>query len=129
VTRDEDVVSLREITEANRSEIEALSVTPQQRRGYGRAALDLIVEYLTSRPGCDRLFSSFVPGDGSPIGFYLQYGFVPTSTKRYADKALQSRFGGRPKPTSERGRRAPLVVTAIGIPWRIGLPERCIRST
>jgi diamine N-acetyltransferase len=24
------------------------------------------------------LFTSFVPGDGSPVGFYLKYGFVPT---------------------------------------------------
>ena len=141
---DQDVVSLREITEANRPEVEALSVTSQQeqfvagvgqslieaaetpdakpwyraiyaddttvgfvmisdniapehteylgpyflwrllidarwqRRGYGSAALDLVVEYLMHRPGCDRLFSSFVPGEGSPIGFYLQYGFVRT---------------------------------------------------
>lgn len=144
MTRHDALVSLREITNANRSEIEALSVTPQQenfvasvteslieaaetpdakpwyraiyagetpvgfvmisdniapehseylgpyflwrllidvrwqRRGYGRATLDLILEYLATRPGCDRLFSSFIPGDGSPLGFYLGYGFVPT---------------------------------------------------
>jgi diamine N-acetyltransferase len=144
VTGHDREVSLREITDANRSAVEALSVTPQQeqfvagvreslieaaatpdakpwyraiyagetpvgfvmisdniapehpqylgphflwrllidarwqRHGYGRAALDLIVEYLATRPGCDRLFSSFIPGDGSPLGFYLQYGFLPT---------------------------------------------------
>ena len=144
MTRAEGRVSLREVTDANRSEIEALSVTPQQEtfvasvadslieaaetpdakpwyraiyagetpvgfvmisdniapehreylgpyflwrllidarrqgRGYGRAALDLVLEYLATRPGCDRLWSSFIPGDGSPIDFYLQYGFVPT---------------------------------------------------
>jgi diamine N-acetyltransferase len=144
MTRPEDAVSLRAITDANQSEIEALSVTPQQerfvagvtqslieaaatpdakpwyraiyagetpvgfvmisdniapghpeylgpyflwrllidarwqRRGYGRAALDLIVQYLATRPDCDRLLSSYVPGDGSPLGFSLQYGFVPT---------------------------------------------------
>jgi hypothetical protein len=25
-----------------------------------------------------RFFTSFVPGDGSPLGFYLAYGFVLT---------------------------------------------------
>ena len=52
--------------------------TRWQRRGYGRAALDLIVSYLATRPHADRLFTSFVPGEGSPVGFYLAYGFAPT---------------------------------------------------
>jgi diamine N-acetyltransferase len=47
--------------------------------GYGKAALDLVVDYVRSRPGADRLYSSVVPGeDGSPLGFYLKYGFVLT---------------------------------------------------
>ena len=40
--------------------------------------LDLIVSYLATRPHADRLLTSFVPGEGSPVGFYLAYGFVPT---------------------------------------------------
>jgi diamine N-acetyltransferase len=169
VTRQEDVVSLREITDANRSEIEALSVTPQQenfvagvtdslieaaetpdakpwyravyagetpvgfvmisdniapehpeylgpyflwrllidvrwqRRGYGRAALDLVLEYLATRPGCDRLFASFIPGDGSPLGFYLQYGFVPTGDV-FDDEPVIELLLPRPAPASRERR-------------------------
>ena len=144
MARPGDLLTLREITVANRSQVEALTVTPAQEafvagvaeslieaaetpdarpwyravyadetpvgfvmlsdnippghpeylgpyflwrllidarwqhRGYGRAALDLIVAYLGTRPHADRLLTSAVPGDGSPVGFYLKYGFVPT---------------------------------------------------
>ena len=49
-----------------------------QGRGYGRAALGLVVAHLRERPGADTLVTSIVPGDGSPYGFYLRYGFQPT---------------------------------------------------
>jgi diamine N-acetyltransferase len=49
-----------------------------QRRGYGRAALDLTVAYLRTRPNADALLTSVAPGEGSPIDFYLHYGFRRT---------------------------------------------------
>jgi diamine N-acetyltransferase len=49
-----------------------------QGRGYGRAALDRLVEYLRTRPGAETLVTSVVPGEGSPLGFYLRYGFEET---------------------------------------------------
>ena len=49
-----------------------------QGRGYGRAALDLVVAHLRERPDADALITSIVPGDGSPYGFYLRFGFEPT---------------------------------------------------
>lgn len=49
-----------------------------QRRGYGRATLDLVVDHVRSRPGAEVLFTSHVPGEGGPLGFYLQYGFTLT---------------------------------------------------
>jgi diamine N-acetyltransferase len=49
-----------------------------QGHGYGRAALDLVAEHLRTRPGADALMTSIVPGAGSPLGFYLTYGFEPT---------------------------------------------------
>jgi diamine N-acetyltransferase len=50
--------------------------TRWQGQGYGRAALDLVVEYVRTRPNAPRLLSSLVPGTtGSPRGFYLNYGF------------------------------------------------------
>jgi diamine N-acetyltransferase len=144
VTQGRSTVTLREITAANRAEVESLSVTPTQTgyvagvaeslvdaaetplacpwyrgvyaaetpvgfvmisdnippertehlgpyylwrlliderwqgRGYGRDALDLVVGYLLTRPPSDRLLTSVVPGESSPIGFYLKYGFVLT---------------------------------------------------
>lgn len=50
----------------------------RQGRGYGRAALDLVVEYFRARPGVDRVLTSCVVGDGGPLGFYEAYGFVQT---------------------------------------------------
>ena len=155
MTRAEDRVSLREITDANRSEIEALSVTPQQETfvasvadslveaaetpdakpwcraiyagetpvgfvmisdniapehpeylgpyflwrllidarwqglGYGRATLDLIVDYVRSRPGAETLFTSVTStADGSPLGFYLRYGFTLTGAVFDAEPVL-----------------------------------------
>jgi diamine N-acetyltransferase len=49
-----------------------------QRRGYGTAALDLVVEYVRDRRGAVELVTSVVPGDGSPMPFYERYGFHPT---------------------------------------------------
>ena len=49
-----------------------------QGHGHGRAALDLVRAHLRSRPGADALVTSVVPGPGSPLGFYLSYGFEPT---------------------------------------------------
>jgi diamine N-acetyltransferase len=52
--------------------------TQYQRRGYGKATLDLVVAYVRTRPGAETLFSSYIPGVGSPFDFYVKYGFVPT---------------------------------------------------
>ena len=49
-----------------------------QRRGYGTATLDLIVEYFRNRPAWPRIRTSAGQGDGSPIPFYERYGFLPT---------------------------------------------------
>lgn len=49
-----------------------------QRRGYGTAALDLIVEYFRRRPGVEVIWTSAGQGEGSPIPFYERYGFERT---------------------------------------------------
>lgn len=48
-----------------------------QRRGYGSATLDRVVEYVRSRGGTE-LLTSYTAGEGSPGPFYERYGFVPT---------------------------------------------------
>jgi len=49
-----------------------------QRRGYGTAVLDEIVEYLRGRPDGVTLWTSAVQGEGTPQPFYERYGFVHT---------------------------------------------------
>lgn len=49
-----------------------------QRRGYGKRALDLLVERMRSLPGATELLSSYVPGDAGPRDFYRRYGFEET---------------------------------------------------
>lgn len=48
-----------------------------QGRGYGRAALDLVVEHVRAR-GAGELLSSYVPGEAGPGAFYRRYGFEET---------------------------------------------------
>lgn len=49
-----------------------------QGAGYGRRAVELVVDHVRSRPGATELLVSWVPGEGSPEGFYLGLGFEPT---------------------------------------------------
>jgi diamine N-acetyltransferase len=52
-----------------------------QGRGHGKRALDLVVAHVRSLPGARELRSSYLPGRGSPRGFYLRYGFVETDER------------------------------------------------
>ena len=54
-----------------------------QGRGYGRATIDAVVDYVRTRPGADAFYTSCEAGEGSPQPFYLHYGFVKTG--RVAD--------------------------------------------
>ena len=49
-----------------------------QRYGFGRRAIELLVEHVRTRPGATELFTSCVPGEGSPGPFYERLGFVYT---------------------------------------------------
>src|SRR5215207_1645628 len=49
-----------------------------QRRGYGHAAMALVMEVVRGSPGGTELFTSVFPGDGGPAAFYRSLGFEPT---------------------------------------------------
>jgi diamine N-acetyltransferase len=49
-----------------------------QGKGYGKRALDLVVERVRGLPGATELLSSYVRGEHGPQGFYLGYGFEET---------------------------------------------------
>jgi len=44
----------------------------------GRAAMALLADRVRNLPGATHLVTSWVPGPGSPEGFYLGRGFEPT---------------------------------------------------
>ena len=48
-----------------------------QGKGYGREIVRMVVD-LVRREGATELFTSRVPGEGGPAGFYAKLGFVPT---------------------------------------------------
>ncbi len=49
-----------------------------QGKGYGAQAIHRLVEHVRTRPNADSLGVSYVPGEGSPEGFYRRLGFQPT---------------------------------------------------
>ncbi len=52
-----------------------------QGRGFGQRALELLFEHVRTRPGAKVLYTSCVPGEGSPGPFYEKMGFVYTGEK------------------------------------------------
>ena len=52
-----------------------------QRRGIGQRALELVMDYVRTRPGATHLLTSVVPGEGTPGPFYERMGFVYTGER------------------------------------------------
>jgi diamine N-acetyltransferase len=49
-----------------------------QGMGFGRKALEQVIEYVKTRPRAMELLTSCVPGEGGPCPFYERLGFVYT---------------------------------------------------
>lgn len=54
---------------------------PFHGRGYGRGAMERLIEYVRTRPGARELLVSCGQGEGSPEGFYQKLGFTHTGDK------------------------------------------------
>jgi diamine N-acetyltransferase len=52
--------------------------TGEQGKGYGHRAVELVLDYVRTRPGATELRVSWVPGEGGPEDFYRRLGFEPT---------------------------------------------------
>ena len=50
----------------------------QQKKGYARQAMHLVIDFVRTLPNATELFVSYVPGEGSPGAFYEKLGFVDT---------------------------------------------------
>jgi diamine N-acetyltransferase len=61
-----------------------------QGRGYGRATLERVLEYVRTRPGAEELLTSVSAGEeGSPMGFYLRLGFIDTGADHEGERVLR----------------------------------------
>lgn len=49
-----------------------------QKYGFGKKAIQLLIEHVKTRPNATALGVSYVPGEGSPEWFYRKLGFEPT---------------------------------------------------
>ncbi len=49
-----------------------------QRLGFGRRALELLIDHVRTRPNATELSTSYSPGEGSPQPFYTKLGFADT---------------------------------------------------
>jgi diamine N-acetyltransferase len=49
-----------------------------QGKGYGSDALELVHDYVRSRPGGTEIYLSYVPEEGGPEHFYKKYGYQDT---------------------------------------------------
>lgn len=58
---------------------------PHHNKGFGRRALQLLIDYVKTRPGATVLETSCGQGPGNPEGFYRKIGFE-RSGKMYDDE-------------------------------------------
>jgi diamine N-acetyltransferase len=60
-----------------------------QGRGFGRQALQQVVEYVRTRPGATYFELSYVPGEGSPRDFYARLGFEDTGEQHGGEQVMR----------------------------------------
>jgi diamine N-acetyltransferase len=70
---------------------------PLQGRGYGATTIDVVADYLGTRPGADVLYTSCADGARSPRGFYLRYGFTDTGRRMWGENVLALDLTRRPR--------------------------------
>ncbi len=61
-----------------------------QGRGYGRRAMESLIDYVRRRPNAREITLSHHPGEGGPEGFYRKLGFVHTG--KVIDEELEMRL-------------------------------------
>ena len=61
----------------------------QQKKSYGKQAMQLVVEHVRGLPNAAELLISYVPGEGSPAAFYEKCGFVETGKLHGDEKEMK----------------------------------------
>jgi diamine N-acetyltransferase len=72
-----------------------------QGKGYARRAMELLIERVRERPMAEELLLSYVPGEGSPEGFYRGLGFEPTGEVDEGEVVMGLRLSDRSGRTAE----------------------------
>lgn len=63
-----------------------------QGKGYGKEAMEMIIDYVKTLPNAQDLLTSCVPGEDGPEAFYRKLGFVPTGDKEDDEIVLRLEF-------------------------------------
>jgi diamine N-acetyltransferase len=72
-----------------------------QGKGYARRAMELLIEHVGRRPMAEELLLSYVPGEGSPEGFYRGLGFDPTGEVDEGEVVMRLRLSDHPGGTAQ----------------------------
>lgn len=63
-----------------------------QGKGYGREALEMVIDYVQTLPNAHELITSCLPGPEGPEAFYKKLGFEPTGAMVDDEIALRYHF-------------------------------------
>ncbi len=83
-----------------------------QKMGFGRRALELLIEHVKSRPGARELLLSYVPEEGGPDPFYRRLGFQDTGEVDDGENVmrLELSYGEGEQPAPPAGKPLTHVV-------------------
>ena len=62
-----------------------------QKMGFGRAAMEMVIDYVRTLPNATEMWLSYVPADHGPQAFYAGLGFVDTGVEHEGE--LEMRLG------------------------------------
>jgi diamine N-acetyltransferase len=60
-----------------------------QKLGFGKRALDLLIEHVRGRPGAHEMTLTCHPGEDGPEPFYRKYGFKLTGQMMYNEAEMR----------------------------------------
>ena len=63
-----------------------------QGKGYGRQAMKLVIDHVKLNPSAVELLTSYVPGEGSAVGFYEGLGFEHTGKEIHGEAEMRLRL-------------------------------------
>ena len=73
----------------------------QQGQGYGRAAMEAVIETMAERVGCAEIVTSFVPSNAVAAGLYASLRFRPTGEIEDGEPLVHLRLADRRSPRDE----------------------------